>query len=135
MTTFSPAIQQAIEDFANIDMPAIMRGEPIPPLGAHRAPKIPMTIADIKRAVSVATCVTVEQMDGDARDRETVHARWIAMDACSRLGKTSTQIGNAFGGRDHSTVLYGLGQLRTWREKDGEFRQLYEECQEELRRA
>ncbi len=59
-----------------------------------------------------------DALQGQSRSRNVVNARQIAMYLIRRLTKMSTQdIGNVFGGRDHTTVLYSLdkveGQMRS----------------------
>ena len=49
---------------------------------------------------------------GPSKRKEAVNARQVAMLLCRRLTKMSTpEIGAAFGGRDHTTVLYAVEKM------------------------
>ena len=66
----------------------------------------PQPIQACIRCVSEATGITVAQITGESRRAAIVKARHAAMYLAHRqFGKSSTQIGIAFGGRDHTTVI------------------------------
>jgi len=51
-------------------------------------------------------------LTGRTRRARAVRARWVAMALMhGRLGMSSVAIGQALGGRDHSTVLHGLDRV------------------------
>lgn len=57
--------------------------------------------------------LTVEDLCGSSRSRVLVSARQIAMYLCRELTDQSLpKIGQAFGGRDHTTVMYGERKIR-----------------------
>ncbi len=52
------------------------------------------------------------QLKGPKRDASLVKARQVAMYLLkTELGMTLVEIGNALGGRDHTTVMYGVGKM------------------------
>lgn len=57
--------------------------------------------------------LTVEQLCGPSRSREVVKGRHVAMYVLrDALGLSYPAIGRALGGRDHTTVLRAVGQMR-----------------------
>jgi chromosomal replication initiator protein len=57
--------------------------------------------------------VTVEDLHGSSRSRVLVNARQIAMYLCRELTELSLpKIGQAFGGRDHTTVMHAERKIR-----------------------
>jgi chromosomal replication initiator protein len=78
--------------------------------------------AAIEHAVAVAWgpgddgagAVTPEAMLSKRRTKEIVEPRQVAMYLCRELlGMTLSDIGLAFGGRDHSTVIHGVEKVRS----------------------
>ena len=67
---------------------------------------VPLTSADVLRAVACVTGYSVDELRGDRRFRDLVRARqvvcWMAR---TRLGLSFPQIGHRIG-RDHTTVLH-----------------------------
>lgn len=58
--------------------------------------------------------VTLEQLCGTERSRNTVEARQIAMYLCRELTDLSLpKIGEAFGGKDHTTVMHANRKIST----------------------
>jgi chromosomal replication initiation ATPase DnaA len=64
------------------------------------------------RAIAMAEAreagIRLEQILGSSRERRLVKARWAAMWRAHQAGFSPTEIGRAFGGRDHTTVLSAL---------------------------
>lgn len=57
------------------------------------------------------------------RDAQTSRMRMIAMDIVSNLtGMSTNAIGQEFGGRDHSTVVHALREIKKQKEKDSALR-------------
>ncbi|MGQ7295791.1 chromosomal replication initiator protein DnaA [Quadrisphaera sp. KR29] len=72
--------------------------------------------------------VTIEDLCGPARSRAVVNARQVAMYLCRELTELSLpKIGQAFGGRDHTTVMHANRKVR---EQLAERRQTYNEVTE-----
>lgn len=66
-------------------------------------------VSDIKTACAADWRVRVEMLDGKSRLRPFVRARQVAMYLTRDLTMMSLpQIGRAFGGRDHTTVLHAV---------------------------
>jgi chromosomal replication initiator protein len=84
--------------------------------------------AAIERAVAVAWGggdggVTPEAMLSKRRTKEIVEPRQVAMYLCRELlGMTLSDIGRAFGGRDHSTVIHGVEKVRVRLVEEPHFR-------------
>ncbi len=58
------------------------------------------------------------------RSRSVARPRQVAMFLAKELTEHSLpEIGDAFGGRDHTTVLHACRTIRTMRETDGKLRQ------------
>lgn len=79
----------------------------------------PITIEAIKRTVGRHYHVTTGELSGSHRSREIAHPRQMAMYLARTLcpdepfGRYSqSNIGRMFGGRDHSTVHYGIAEVR-----------------------
>ena len=64
------------------------------------------------RVVSSYYNVTVEDLKGPRRNREITVPRQIAMYLCREMTDCSmSRIGDAMGGRDHTTVLHGCDKV------------------------
>jgi chromosomal replication initiator protein len=66
-------------------------------------------------------------MLGKKRTRSLARPRQVAMALAKELTEHSLpEIGDAFGGRDHTTVLHACRTIRDMRETDGKLRQDWE---------
>lgn len=83
-----------------------------------------------KRAVKVAAAIagaSVDQLVSDWRaPKVLVHARWCVMASMRKRGSSLPQIGRRLGGRDHSTVAYGIDRAEYFAERSPEFRAMLE---------
>ena len=71
--------------------------------------------------------VNPEDITGKKRSQEIALPRQVAMYLCRRMTSMSTtSIGRAFGGRDHTTVLYGCERVSDAMEADFAFRKKVE---------
>jgi chromosomal replication initiator protein len=81
-----------------------------------RAPERRITIEDIQKKVASYYHVSMRDLLSHRRDRVIVRPRQVAMYLCKELTTRSLpEIGRRFGGRDHTTVLYGvrrIGQMK-----------------------
>jgi chromosomal replication initiator protein len=67
----------------------------------------------VAQRVAAEWGVTPEALSSKRRTREIVEPRQVAMHLCREiLGMTLSDIGAAFGGRDHSTVIHGLERVQ-----------------------
>jgi chromosomal replication initiator protein len=75
------------------------------------APKPSLTIATIQQLVAKEWGVTTEGLKSKTRTKNLTTPRQIAMFlARELLGTQLIEIGNAFGGRDHSTVIHSIAK-------------------------
>jgi chromosomal replication initiator protein len=64
-------------------------------------------------ATSAHFGVSIEELVGQSRSRVLVNARQVAMYLCRELTDLSLpRIGQAFGGRDHTTVMHADRKIR-----------------------
>jgi chromosomal replication initiator protein len=72
-----------------------------------------ITVSAIQEATAVYFGFTVEDLCGSSRSRQLVIARQIAMYLCRELTELSLpKIGQAFGNRDHTTVMHADRKIR-----------------------
>lgn len=73
----------------------------------------------IKEVVASYFNIKAEELSIKKRDRELAFPRQIAMYICRELtDKSLPEIGNEFGGRDHSTVLHACRKITQGRKED-----------------
>lgn len=78
--------------------------------------------------------VPVEMVKSKTRKREIVQARQISMYLAKSLTKTSLKsIGQFFGGRDHSTVIYACQTVEDLIETDKKFKNYMQDIQKKLK--
>ena len=71
-----------------------------------------ITCEDVMRVVASYYNVTPEDLKGPRRNREITIPRQIAMYLCRELTDCSmSRIGDAMGGRDHTTILHGCDKV------------------------
>ena len=77
------------------------------------APRGPISVARIQQAVAETFGVPVEKMKARGRASQIAHARQVAMYLARELTHLSlAQVGEHFGGRDHTTVLHAQRKIR-----------------------
>ncbi len=78
-----------------------------------------ISIEDVQRAVADQFQMKVSDLKSKRRTKNLVFPRQIAMYLCRELTKASfPEIGAAFGGKDHSTVIHSCKQIEKEKEKD-----------------
>ena len=93
------------------------------------------TIRDIQLAVSKRTGVTVGNLRGGKRTKLISFVRHVAMHMIKKHTRASlAEIGEHFGGRDHSTVLYSCNKINELIKTDEEVVQLIESIVTDLER-
>lgn len=71
-----------------------------------------ITIDKIKKVVCKKYNIKMADMDSKKRKREFSHPRQVAMYLCREMTEMSLpQIGKAFGGKDHTTVLHACNKI------------------------
>ena len=89
---------------------------------------VKLTADTIKEAAAEYFSLTLEQLTGAGKARQVAHARQIAMYLCRELTDLSLpKIGDEFGGKDHTTVMYADRKIR---KEMTETRSTYDEIQE-----
>ena len=88
-----------------------------------RREKPVIDIPSIQAVVSTHYGITVEDITGKKRTKNIAFPRQVAMYLCRKLLDTPlTNIGNSFGGRDHSTVIHGCDKIAEELEKNPDFK-------------
>lgn len=91
------------------------------------------TITRALRAVSRATGTPRNLLMHDHCKRARKELRWMVMWLARELGYSYPRIGHHMGGRDHSTILYGIRKARHLRETNEDYRALSDKLLDELR--
>jgi len=90
--------------------------------------EVPITIESIKKTVAEYYNVDVRDFNAKRRTRNIALPRQVAMYLCRLLTDSSLpQIGQQFGGRDHTTVLHACSKLQAERKKNQVFEQTLQE--------
>jgi len=86
-----------------------------------------ITIPNIQKVVADYYQMRVAELLSKRRSRSIARPRQMAMTLAKELTEHSLpEIGDAFGGRDHTTVLHACRTIREFRETDGKLRQDWE---------
>jgi chromosomal replication initiator protein len=89
----------------------------------------------IQEAVAREWGVTPESLIAKRRDRAVVQPRQVAMHLCRELLDVAlADIGRAFGGRDHSTVIHGVDRVADEMTRDPALRDRVAKLRDALRR-
>jgi chromosomal replication initiator protein len=93
-------------------------------LGLISPPRSASTsVDDVIRRVAGAFGVKVSDLKGTRRHRSVARPRQVAMFMCRELlGMSYPEIGDRFGGRDHTTVMNACRRISALIESDGELR-------------
>jgi len=71
-----------------------------------------VTVEGIQRCIADYFRIELAELRGARRQRSILYPRQVAMYLCRRLTEASLpEIGRAFGGRDHTTVLHAVGKI------------------------
>lgn len=104
--------------------------------GDSRAPRSSRhdRLRSIQQRVAAEWGVSVEGLQAKSRSRSVTVPRQVAMFLCRELlGLQLVEIGQAFGGRDHSTVIHSLDRVTAMLGENGEFRRRVDKLRESLR--
>ena len=86
-----------------------------------------ITIPNIQRTVADYYQLRLADMLSKKRSRSIARPRQMAMTLAKELTEHSLpEIGDAFGGRDHTTVMHACRTIRDFRQTDGKLRQDWE---------
>ena len=90
---------------------------------AHHENTVTISIEEIQRIVSEYYKIRVTDLKSTSRARPIVVPRQIAMYLIKRfLDKSLVEIGKAFGGKDHTTVINSLDKVEILQNKDPQFK-------------
>jgi chromosomal replication initiator protein len=90
---------------------------------AHHENTVAISIEEIQRIVSEYYKIRVTDLKSTSRARPIVVPRQIAMYLIKRfLDKSLVDIGKAFGGKDHTTVINSLAKVESLQNKDPQFK-------------
>jgi len=95
-----------------------------------------LSMEDILRVVTEHFSVKLSELQSKRRTKAIAHPRQIGM----YLVRTATrhsleEIGGFFGGRDHSTVLYGVERVKEQMGEDPQFKELIAGFLSQLQRS
>jgi chromosomal replication initiator protein len=83
-----------------------------------------LSIPNIQKVVADYYQLRVADLLSKRRTRQLARARQMAMALCKELTRHSLpEIGDSFGGRDHTTILHGCRLIGELRETDGKIRE------------
>ena len=86
-----------------------------------------MTIENIQKTVAEYSKVRVADLLSKRRNRSITRPRQIAMSLAKELTNHSLpEIGDQFGGRDHTTVLHACRRVKLLRETETRVREDYQ---------
>ena len=102
-------------------------------LGESMRPPAEVTVDDVLAEVAAYFGLRVDDLVGPRRTREVAQSRQVAMYLTRELTTLSLpQIGQAMGGRDHTTVMYGCDKMNALFEKDDVLRRQILEIKQRL---
>jgi len=92
-----------------------------------------VTIENIQRTVADYYKIRVSELHSNSRLREIARPRQVAMALAKELTNLSLpEIGEAFGGRDHSTVIHACRKVKELQQTDEQIRKDYKNLLETL---
>ena len=113
--------ESAVEALATAARTGTLVAAPGRPLGIPAG--APLTPFVIQQAVSAEWGVTPDGLQSKTRTKTLTVPRQVAMWLCRELlALQLVEIGNAFGGRDHSTVIHSLERAVAMMDEDAAFR-------------
>ena len=95
----------------------------------------PVTVEAVQRAVAERFDVRIADLRGRSRQRQVAFPRQIAMYLCKEHipSLSLNEIGEAFGGKDHTTVLYACQKIALELQENLTTRQLLNHIEKVLR--
>ena len=99
-------------------------------------PPTTITVATIQQVVAREWGVTPDGLRSKTRTKQLTVPRQVAMYLCRELlALQLVEIGNAFGGRDHSTVIHSLERVAETMKESAEFRSRVDRVRETVRHS
>ena len=94
-----------------------------------------ITVDLIQRKVAEYFEVRPSDMTAKRRSRNVVYPRHVAMFLCREMtGLSFPEIGEQFGGRDHTTILHAYGKIKKDIKKDPKSKSLVDKLVSEIKR-
>jgi chromosomal replication initiator protein len=94
-----------------------------------------VTIQQIQKTVASTYKLTIEELISKNNARQISHPRQVAMYLCKHLTKHSyPEIGRAFGGKHHTTVIHSVEKIETLVATDETLQRLISELSESLQK-
>ena len=94
-----------------------------------------ITIQQIQKLVAQTYKLTIEELVSKNNARNISHPRQVAMYLCKHLTKHSyPEIGRAFGGKHHTTVIHSVEKIESLVATDGTLQRLISELSESLQK-
>lgn len=94
-----------------------------------------LTADGVMKAVAEHFDVRIQDLKGKRRDRQIAYPRQISMYLCKKLipSLSLKEIGDTFGGKHHTTVLYASQNISDERDRRKETRDLLDQLEKKLR--
>ena len=93
-----------------------------------------ISIEMIQKTVSRFFNVPVVELRAKRRNKNVVQARQVAMYLCRHLSDMALpEIGNAFGGKDHTTVLHSYKKIEQEIQTSSQFKKVIEDLSTSLK--
>ncbi len=95
----------------------------------------PITVESVQKSVSDHFDVRISDLRGRSRQRQFSYPRQIAMYLCKDLipNLTLSELGEAFGGKDHTTVLYACQKIAGEQDGNDSTRQVLKDLEKAVR--
>ena len=95
----------------------------------------PITVEQVQRAVAEHFDVRIADLRGSSRQRQVVKPRQMAMFLCKEMipSLSLNDIGEVFGGKDHTTVLYACDKVGKEAQAKSSTRQVLEQLRKSIR--
>lgn len=124
----------AISSLRGISISKDLAKDAIRNIASEEEPGV-VTIEQIQKAVAATYKISVEQLVAKNNSRQFSFPRQIAMYLCKRLTKHSfPEIGRAFGGKHHTTVIHSVEKIRSLSSADTSFQRLLLDLSEHLQK-
>lgn len=96
--------------------------------------QVPLTAELIQEVVANHYNIRVEDIQGNKKPKNIAFPRQISMYLCRKmLDLTLPKIGEAFGGRDHTTVIHAITKIEKQMETDAELKNTIMELEKEIK--
>lgn len=124
----------AISSLRGQPITKVLAQDAIKNIAADEDPGI-VTIEQIQRAVATNYRITATELVTKSNARQYSLPRQVAMYICKQLTKHSyPEIGRAFGGKHHTTVMHSVDKIQTLISTDGNLRKRVREITETVQK-